>query len=48
MRTCVVAAFLLVAAPIAALAQHKTTAPGGTPNQLTTEEFERLMVKAPR
>lgn len=37
---------LLAAWPVVASMQHKTTAPGGIPNQLTSEEFERLMTRA--
>ena len=43
MQKWIVAAVLLLALPGVALAQNKTTAPGGTPNQLAPEEFERLL-----
>src|SRR6266481_4901998 len=43
MRKSIAVIVLLLALPGAASMQNKTTAPGGTPNQLTPEEFERLM-----
>lgn len=46
MRKRIAGLVLIVALPGMALAQNKTTAPGGTPNQLTADEFERLMTRA--
>lgn len=43
MRKLIALIVLLLALPGVASTQNKTTAPGGTPNQLTPEEFERLM-----
>lgn len=45
MRKSIVGILLLLALPGLARAQHKTTAPGGTPNQLAPEEYERLMTR---
>ena len=46
MRKWTLAALLVLTLPGLAVAQGKTTAPGGTPNQLSSEEFERLMTRA--
>src|ERR1700730_15048056 len=40
------AAFLLLAVPVLALAQTRTTDPSLTPNRLTQEEFDRLYSRA--
>lgn len=43
MRNAIVVALLLLVLPGAALAQNKTTDPGGTPGNLTPDEYERFV-----
>lgn len=46
MRKWIPAALLVLILPGLVVAQGKTTAPGGTPGHLSSEEYERLMKRA--